>query len=61
MGIEGVVKVVAWAMSVLLPSSKFHEANLVPVPEARPQMALEDTVRESPNLYHPSEVSDARE
>jgi hypothetical protein len=59
--IRVVVTVPVVATFVLGPPSTFHEASLVPVPDARPQTPLEDTVSESPYLYQPSEVSDARE
>lgn len=58
---DEVVTVPVVATFVLLPPSTFHEATLVPTPDARPQIPLDDTVRESPYLYQPSEVSDVRE
>jgi hypothetical protein len=43
-----VVKVVAWATLVLEPPSRFQEASLVPVPDERPHIPSDETVKESP-------------
>ena len=43
------------------PPSMFHEAILEPVPEDRPQTPFAETVKESPYLYHPSDVSEGSE
>jgi hypothetical protein len=61
MVIDEVVTVLVVATFVLLPPSMFQDASLVPVPDERPQTPFDDTVRESPYLYHPSAVSEARE
>jgi hypothetical protein len=57
----GVVNVVVWAMLMFIAPSRFQEASLVPVPEERPQTPLDETVRESPYLYQPSDVSEGTE
>jgi hypothetical protein len=61
MAIGEVVTVPVVATFVLEPPSRFHDAILVPVPDERPQTPFDDTVKESPYLYQPSEVSEERE
>ena len=58
---DEVVNVVDCNTFVLPPPSKFQDASLVPTPLALFHIELVDTVRESPYLYQPSEVSDVRE
>jgi hypothetical protein len=56
-----VVNVVVWATLVLEPPSRFQEASLVPVPDERPHIPSDETVRKSPYLYQPSDVSEGIE